>query len=91
MFCLSTSMTCNENLVWSISLGEVNHMNEWCQLWSKGGASPNHIVDNRADYISSFNWLSNWIDVYFFNKVTDFVLGLIFLIIIIFILFLRKI
>ena len=65
-------------------------MNEWYQLWSKGGASPNYIVDNRAEYISGFNWLSNWIDVYFFNKVTDFVLGLIFLIIIIFILFFKK-
>ncbi len=83
-------MTCNENLVWSISLVEVHHMNEWYQLWSKGGASPNYVVDNRADYISSFNWLSNWIDVYFFNKVSDFVLGLTFLIIIIFILFFKK-
>ena len=83
-------MTCNENLLWSISLVEVNHMNEWYQLWSKGGASPNFIVDNRADYISGFNWLGNWINVYFFNKVTDYVLGLIFLIIIIFILFFKK-
>ena len=83
-------MTCNENLVWSISLAEVNHMNEWYQLWSKGGASPNYVVDNRVDYISGFNWLNNWIDVYFFNKVTDYVLGLIFLIIIIFILFFKK-
>ena len=64
-------------------------MNEWYQLWSKGGASPNYVVDN-ADYISSFNWLSNWIDVYFFNKVVDFLLGLTFLIIIIFSLFFKK-
>ena len=89
-FVYPLAMTCNENLLWSISLGEVNHMNEWYQLWSKGGASPNYIVENRADYISSFNWLSNWIDVYFFNKVTDFVLGLIFLTIIIFVLFFKK-
>ena len=84
------AMTCNENLLWSMSLGEVNHMNEWYQLWSKAGASPNFIVDNKADYISSFNWLSNWIDIYFFNKVSDYLLGLTFLIIIIFILFFKK-
>ena len=89
-FVYPLTMTCNENLLWSISLSEVNYMNEWYQLWSKGGASPNYIVDNRAEYISGFNWLSNWIDVYFFNKVTDFVLGLIFLIIIIFVLFFKK-
>ena len=89
-FVYPLAMTCNENLIWSISLVEVNHMNEWYQLWSKGGATPNYIVDNRADYISSFNWLSNWIDVYFFNKVTDFVLGLTFLMLIIFIFFFKK-
>jgi hypothetical protein len=48
------------------------------------------LVDNRSDYISNFNWLSNWIDIYFFNKVTDFVLGLNFLILIIFSLFFKK-
>ena len=84
------AMTCNENLLWSISLSEVNYMNEWYQLWSKGGASPNFVVDNRADYISGFNWLSNWINEYFFNKVSDYVLGLTFLVIIIFILFFKK-
>ena len=89
-FVYPLAMTCNENLIWSISINEVNYMNEWYQLWSKAGASPNYAIENRADYISSFNWLSNWIDVYFFNKVTDFVLGLIFLTIIIFILFFKK-
>ena len=89
-FVYPLAMTCNENLIWSISLSEVNYMNEWYQLWSKGGATPNYIVDNRADYISSFNWLNNWIDIYFFNKVTDFLLGLTFLIIIIFSLFFKK-
>ena len=89
-FVYPLAMTCNENLLWSISLAEVNHMNEWYQLWSKAGASPNYIVDNRSDYISSFNWLNNWIHVYFFNKVSDFLLGLTFLITIIFILFFKK-
>ena len=89
-FVYPLAMTCNENLIWSISLSEVNYMNEWYQLWSKGGASPNYIVNDRADYISSFNWLSNWIDIYFFNKVTDFLLGLTFLILIIFSLFFKK-
>ena len=34
-FVYPLAITCNENLVWSISLGEVNHLNEWYQLWSK--------------------------------------------------------
>ena len=38
----------------------------------KGGATPNFRVDNPEAYIQKFNWLGNWIDVYFFNKVSDF-------------------
>tara|TARA_Y100000996_G_C22478763_1_gene625270 strand:- start:457 stop:1101 length:645 start_codon:yes stop_codon:yes gene_type:complete len=56
-------------------------MNEWYHLWSKGGAVKNFEADNRALYISNFNWLNNWINVYFFNKVSDYLLGLIFLVI----------
>ena len=26
-----------------------------------------------------FNWVPNWIDEYFFNKISDFLLGLIFI------------
>jgi len=65
-------------------------MNEWYQLWSKGGASPNFAVENRANYILNFNWVNNWTKIYFFNKVSDYVLGLLFLIIIFCIFFFKK-
>ena len=51
-------------------------MNLWYELWSKGGATPNLRVDNPEIYISKLNWLENWINIYFFNKVSDFILGL---------------
>ena len=57
---------------WSIPINEVIEMNNWYEQWSKGGATPNFRVDNPEVYIQKFNWLSNWIDVYFFNKVSDF-------------------
>ena len=38
----------------------------------KGGATPNFVVDQRDEYISNLNWLGNWINVYFFNKVSDY-------------------
>ncbi len=50
----------------------------WYELWSKAGATPNYRVDNPELYISGFNWISNWIDNYFFNKVSDTTLGLLF-------------
>ena len=40
------------------------------------GAGPDFRVDNPTLYIKNFNWVFNWIDVYFFNKVSDFLLGL---------------
>ena len=75
------TFTCNESLMWSIPISEVNIMNEWYHLWSKGGAVKNFEADNRALYISHFNWVNNWINVYFFNKVSDYLLGLFFLVI----------
>jgi|TARA_B100000795_G_C22760320_1_gene423311 hypothetical protein len=62
-------------------------MNNWYELWSKGGAAPNFRINNPDVYIQKFNWVGNWIDIYFFNKVFDYLLGL-FLLIFIFFLFL---
>ena len=59
-------------------------MNFWYELWSKGGAAPNFRVDNPEIYVTNLNWLKNWIDIYFFNKVSDFILGLFVLSLIIF-------
>ena len=81
------SITCNEKLSWSISLQQVDAMNNWYQLWSKGGATPNSAVLNQDLYIENFNWVNNWFNVYFFNKVSDYLLGLIFLMFVFFLFF----
>lgn len=73
------SITCIENLSWAINLDQVKQMNDWYELWSKGGANPHGRVENPDLHIQYFNWVSNWIDTYFFNKVSDFLLGLLFL------------
>ena len=78
------SITCFENIEWAISKKEVLEMNFWYELWSKGGAAPNFRVDNPEIYVTNFNWFKNWIDIYFFNKVSDFILGLFVLSLIIF-------
>ena len=65
-------------------------MRIWYELWAKGGANPLFVVDNRIAYISKLNWLSNWIDIYFFNKVLDYILGLLLLFIIFFSVFYSK-
>ena len=66
-------------------------MNDWYELWSKAGATPNLRVENPSIYIKGFNWVDGWIDRYFFNKVSDFLLGLLFIVLIIFFLFRKDI
>ena len=77
------SITCNEHLIWSIPVNEVVQMNNWYEIWSKAGAGPNFRVDNPDNYIRNFNWVMNWFDIYFFNKVSDFLVGVVFIIILI--------
>ena len=70
------SFTCFDNLNWGIAKDQVIQMNNHYELWSKGGLTPTSEVSNPSEYIQSFNWVKNWIDIYFFNKVSDFILGL---------------
>ena len=68
--------TCFQQPIWSIPLQEVSELNDWYEQWSKGGATPNFRVENSSEYIQYFNWVGNWMNIYFFNKVSDFLLGL---------------
>ena len=47
-------------------------MKTWYELWSKAGASPNYRVENVDVYLSGLNWVSNWIQNHFFNKISDY-------------------
>jgi hypothetical protein len=78
------SITCFDSNIWSIKIDEVNDLNNWYEQWSKAGAGPNFRVKDPLVYIQNFNWVNNWFDKYFFNKVSDYLVSLIFLIIIIF-------
>ena len=62
-------------------------MNDWYELWSKAGANPNFRVQNPEQYIAGFNWVSNWMNDYFFNKVSDLIFGILFILLILFIIF----
>ena len=84
------AFTCFENLSWSIPIDQVKAMNNWYEQWSKAGAGPNFQVENRDIYIQNFNWVGNWFEEYFFNKVSDFILGVILLLFIFLIIFFTK-
>ena len=79
--------TCVDTLSWSIPLQEVSIMNDWYEQWAKAGANPNFRVENPQIYIQGFNWFDRWFDEYFFNKVSDFLLGIFFMMLIVFLVF----
>ena len=76
------SITCFENMPWAFSSNHADRMNDWYEQWSKAGAGPNFRVENAQNYILGFNWVSNWLNEYFFNKVSDFILGLVSIVLI---------
>ncbi len=78
------SISCFDGNLWAIKINEVKDLNNWYEQWAKGGAGPDFRVDNPILYIKNFNWVSNWIDIYFFNKVSDFLLGISLLLLITF-------
>ena len=47
-------------------------------------------LENKELYISGMNWFSNWMSIYFFNKVSDFLIGLAILILIFYLIFFVK-
>ena len=75
-------ITCPDNLFWSYGKDKIIGYMSWYELWSKAGATPTLRVENLDEYLSGLNWVGNWFDVYFFNKVSDYILGIIVTIII---------
>ena len=69
---------CFENFDWSLGSNEIEKMSQHYNLWSKSGHTPTFKVNNPEIYLQDFNWVPNWINDYFFNKVSDLILGLSF-------------
>ena len=68
-------------------------MKSWYELWSKAGASPTYRIEDVEFYLSGLNWFPNWVQNHFFNKISDFLLSLVLILIIslIFILKFKKV
>ncbi len=82
--------TCFDNFNWSLGTAEAIKMNNHYQLWSKAGLTPTFRIEDPELYLKNFNWIGNWLDLYFFNKMSDFLLGLTTLSVICLIIFYKK-
>ena len=65
-----------EFFYWGIQIETINYLSNWYEIWSKAGAGPDFRESDPMLYIQGFNWISNWIDKYFFTKVSDFLLAI---------------
>jgi len=80
--------TCIVEQEWSLSEKEVNRMSLHYEWWSKAGGGPNyHSEIDPKIYVKNFNWVSNWIDRHFFNKVSDTLIGILFISIVVTLIF----
>ena len=82
--------SCFINFDWSIQTKVIESMALHYENWSKAGMTPNFKIDNPSNYVKDFNWINGWLNRYFFFKVSDFLLGLIFLISVFLVTFYKK-
>ena len=83
-FLYPAEISCFFQNAWSIPNDEVKLMSIHYEWWAKAGGGPDYAHEiPKIEYIKNFVWLENWIQRYFFNKVSDTLLGIIFLCIIV--------
>ena len=84
-FIFPISKTClGNNLYWGLSIDTVNYLNTHYELWAKAGRGPNYMVENSENYVKGFNWISFWFKNYFITKVSDYILVVLFILIVVF-------
>lgn len=80
-FLFPEKKTCFPNLQWFIGLETVEYLSLHYENWAKAGSGAGYsmIQSEKLNYISNFNWIDNWVERYFFNKVSDLIFSLIFI------------
>ena len=72
--------TCFESFDWSIPKETVSKMKTHYEWWAKAGGGPGYKSEIPKDiYVKNFNWTKNWVERHFFNKISDTLLGILFI------------
>jgi hypothetical protein len=75
-FLYPLKFTCISSLPWSFTNQELQLMSVHYENWAKAGAGPGFKVDSPEIYIQKFNWVGNWFKVYFVEKGTNTLAGI---------------
>lgn len=89
-FLFPETMTCFQNTSWGFPIDKIEEYKIHYENWAKAGAGAGYSNFDKINYVQNFNWLPNWIDRYFFNKVSDLIISLIFFAFVLFLIFKRK-
>ena len=75
---------------WALSSDVIKYLNLHYEVWSKGGLGPGFSIENKKEYLQNLNWVTNWINVYFIGKFTDYILVILLIIFIYSIFFIKE-
>jgi hypothetical protein len=80
-FLFPEKKTCFFNLPWALSIDTVEFLSLHYENWAKAGSGTGYSLaqNEKLNYISNFQWINNWVEKYFFNKVSDLIYSLIFI------------
>jgi hypothetical protein len=83
-FLFPEKRTCFFDVSWSLSSETVEYLRIHYENWAKAGSGAGYGLEDKdkLNYINSLNWVANWIDRYFFNKVSDLIYSLSFVLLI---------
>ena len=71
--------SCLQNFAeWGLSNETLIYMNNHYESWAKSLSGPNYSLEDKNELINNFLWIKFWINNYFFTKVTDFILLILF-------------
>ena len=82
--------TCITSLPWSFANEELQLMSIHYENWAKGGAGPGFRVASPEIYIQNFNWVGNWLKVYFAEKGVNTLAGILSIAAVVFLAFYSK-
>lgn len=68
---------------WALDIETIKHLRFHYEIWAKAGLGPNYSTLDQNDYVSNFNWVSNWFFKYFIGKFSDYLLVITLIIIVV--------
>jgi hypothetical protein len=79
-FLYPVSFTCFPDLAsWGLKNETIEYMNLHYETWSKSLSGAGYSIENKEFLLENFQWINIWIKNYFFNKVSDYLLLILFI------------